>query len=585
MRTLQLFNGVLSKQTKNNQPYIDFENGLIIPPDAIWAKDKIITHYSNRLSGDQLNKTFHKSFAKVRNSSRYDLYIEQIRHYVSTYGTNFEGDVYIPDELLNVPELKLKFKTVQTFSKEQLIQKSLSMLNSGIAMNQDSIVSVLCLLSDELGYTFTGKEKIKNKEAVVLIADLYGVIPDDTIEFFRYIIYRATGDSLLIKNSQAINKIKDSSYNPSAQFRKHGLVKLASIFNRYKPLFLAFKNKCPKTINKISRLSKKHHKPMVQNPLNLVTNRLLTHDDIGWLDNATPYAIFKALQALQSRMKGQTSFTYRVRNGKSWTVNNKNPYNPRVWYPNSEFIIEHLRDKYDFSGKSVYIPKNIEYSLPTSEKMFIGSVPTGTKFYGKKLAVGMYWKNEWGARDLDLSAIDTSGNKIGWNGLYSGDTLTYSGDMTNASNGAVEYLHADKGLNNPYIIKMNVFSGSNDSKYKIIVGKGSNINRDYMMNPNNLKLEVMTECVQKQMVLGLLIPEGNKQSFTLLNFGAGQARVSADSNGLVALYEQYKHSTPLSALLAELGATVTRDKKESASCDVDLSIESLSKDSITGLFA
>ena len=120
-----------------------------------------------------------------------------------------------------------------------------------------------------------------------------------------------------------IEAIKASNYNPAVQFEKFGLEKLAEIFNRFKPLFLAYKSKCSKTINKISKLSKVHHKPLTTNPLNSVTNFLLSPKDEHWLDNATPFALFKALSACYARAQGQDTFIYRIRNGKSYVKKNK----------------------------------------------------------------------------------------------------------------------------------------------------------------------------------------------------------------------------------------------------------------------
>ena len=75
------------------------------------------------------------------------------------------------------------------------------------------------------------------------------------------------------------------------------------------------------------------------------------------------------------------------------------------------------KSKYSLNGKSFYLPSDVKYALPTSEKMFVGNIPTGTKFLGDNLAVGIYWENEWGATDLDLSAINIDG-KVGWNSSY-----------------------------------------------------------------------------------------------------------------------------------------------------------------------
>jgi hypothetical protein len=584
MKTLKLFNAVTEKQS-NEQPFIS-EDGYVIEPNALWAKKEILTYYRyERLNGNDLNKTFHKSWKKIKDSSRFELFIEQIRHYISTYGSNFKDEIYIPDEILNVPDVKLTYKVIRSYSIAEMTEKCLALLKSGIALQEETINDLLTLLVDEFRYTFTGDEGIKNKEAVCKIADLYGVLPKNTIEFFRYIMYRATGKSLLIKNDEMISAIENGNFNPAVQFNKFGLIKLSSIFNRFKPLFLAFKTKCPKTINKIAKLSKKNHEPLVENPLNRVTHALLSKDDIHWLDNATIFAIFKAMSACYVRMNGQDSFVYRIRNGKSWaTAENKVT---SVNEMNYKFLGNYLLNKFSLSDKKIFLPEDIEYALPTSEKMFVGNIPTGTRFIGSKLAVGVYWENEWGAYDLDLSGINMNG-KVGWNSYYNqGEgSLMYSGDITNAPNGAVEYLYAEKGLKEPTLVQNNVFYGKEDCQYKIIIGKGDNISRKYMMNPNNLFAEVTCKSIQKQTILGIFMPKtSKKQSFVLLNFGAGHCRVSGNNKvstiATKALFQQWSNSITFNEIVKTLGAEIV-DKPENA--DYDFSLNSLQKDSFVKIF-
>ncbi|WP_299272125.1 hypothetical protein [uncultured Psychroserpens sp.] len=609
MNTLKLFNAVLAK-TSNDKPYISDE-GYIIAPNALWAKDRIMAFLkAEKLSGNDLNKTFHKSWLKIRNSSRYELYMEQIKHYLSTYGSNFRDDIYIPEEILSIPNVKLSYKIINAYSIDEMTQKCLNILASGMALKEDTVDALITILVDELGYTFTGKEHIRNKEAVVKLAEYYDIYPSNPVEFFRYIIYRATDTTLLIKNDALIELIKDSSYNPAQAFNTFGLEKLAEIFNRFKPLFLAFKSKAPKTINKISKLSKTYHKPLISNPLNDVTNALITDNDIHWLDNATPFALFKALSACYTRNQGQDAFLYRIRNGKSWvksntvsTVVRKNmlvnllkknkaakykgvvPENT-VFKQNYAFLLKYLKQRFDLSGKRLFFPEDITYALPTSEKMYVGNIPTGTRFYGKKLAVGIYWEDAWGARDLDLSGLNIAG-KVGWNAAYNQQqgNLMYSGDITSAPNGAVEYLYANKGLNVPTLIQNNVFSGAADCGYKIIVGKGDSVSKDYMMNPNKLFADIRCESVQKQTILGILIPKKDKQCFVLLNFGAGHTRVSGNSEvsnlATKALYQQWNESLSFDSLVRALGAQITDYKDEA---DFDFSLENLEKDSFLKLF-
>ena len=586
MKTLKLFNCVLKKESNHTSPYLSTD-GFIIEPSAMWAKTKILNYYENsKLTGLELNKTFHKSWGKIVNSTAYELMLEQLKHYVSTYGSNFTSEMYIPEEVLNVPKLKLKFQVIQGLSKAELTNKCLSMLKSGIALTEETVDDLISILVDELDYSFTGKENLKNKEAIVKIADAFGVYPDSPKEFLRFLIYKATGKTLLIKNAETISAIKDSNYNPSIQIKAYGMEKLSSIFRREKPLFLAFKNKCAKTINKLAKLAKKYHEPMVSNPLNEVTNRLIEQNELHWLDNATPFALFKALSALYNRINNQTSFVYKIRSGKSWAKRSDVKGNTEIktLYSNYNTIFTYLKNNYSLDGMKAFIPLDVIYALPTSEKMYVGNIPTGTKFIGNQLVVGIYWENSWGANDLDLSGLNVKG-KIGWNSAYKQDgVLMYSGDMTYAPNGAVEYLHAKSGLAYPTLIKNNVYNGEHTCGYKIIIGRGDDITYDYMMNPNNLFAEVKCNSVQRDTILGMMMPHGNEQSFVIMNLGAGNLRVSGNSPvtkiANEALYQEWSNPLSFNEIIVSLGAELVSKEH----CDMDFSLDALEKDSFTRIF-
>lgn len=583
MKTLKLFNSVLSKESDENL-FIS-EKGFIIEPNALWAKDRIIKFYNEEyLSGNDLNKTFHKSWEKIKNSSRYELYLEQIQHYLSTYGSNFQTETYIPNEVLDIDNLSLKFKVIKAYSKDKLISKCLDMLTSGVALKEETIDDIISILSDELDYKFTGKEGIKNKEAIVKIAELFGVFPDNPVEFLRYIIYRTTGNTLLIKNPATINAIKESNYNPTLAFKQYGLTRLSSIFNRFKPLFLAYKNRSGKTINKISKLSKENHIPLPSNALSEVTQRLLTDRDNHWLENSSIFAIFKAMNACYNRgVNNQDTFTYRIRNGKSWSKESKT--NQSICLKNLKTLKSFLKSKIDLSNEKIYIPNNISYAVPTSEKMFVGNIPTGTKITGDKLAVGIYWENSWGATDLDLSGINVGG-KVGWNSSYNqGGELMFSGDITNAPNGAVEYLYANNGLKNDTIVMNNVYYGHDNSTFKLIVGQGDNIDNKYMMNPENLILDIKTETVQSNSVLGLFLPQDDgTQCFVVLNFGGGTSMVShKEELKTKSLVQEWSNTLSLKELLIYLGAELLEaDDKDDAT--IDLALDSLEKDTLINIF-
>ena len=167
----------------------------------------------------------------------------------------------------------------------------------------------------------------------------------------------------------------------------------------------------------------------------------------------------------------------------------------------------------------------------------------------------------------------------------------YSGDITSAPNGAVEYLYANKGLNVPTLILNNVYSRNCSSDpnlncgYKIIIGTGDKVSKNYMMNPNNLFVEVKCESTQDQMVLGIMIPKKNKQCFVLLNFGAGQTRVSGESEistiATKALYQQWNRPLSFNKIIKLLGAEIV-DKIEDSK--FNYSLNSLEKDSFIKIF-
>lgn len=587
--TLKNFNSVIAGEKAEPEFIVDF--GVYIDESATWAMTDIINYLKNRkLSGEELNKTFHKSWEKIKNSSNLELKIHQIIHYISTYGSNFESDIYIPNETLEIPDVKLVVSVVSSLTKDELVAKCLDLLQSGLALKEETLNDIFFIL-EELSYEFTGKEKIKNKEAIILIADKYNIFSSKAEELLRYVIYKMTESTLLIKNRETINAIQESEKDVSKALESINEVKLAEIFNRFKVLFLAIKKAHKNNvsiINKISKLSKIHHIPLVENKLNKVTVEKLTGKDTHWLDNATFYSLFKALSSCYDRMNGQDSFVYRVRNGKSWVKESK--VNLDVVKFNYDFILDYLKSKLDFSGKTILIPENVIYGLPTSEKMFVGNIPTGTKFVGEKMAVGIYWENSWGAIDLDLSSLNIGG-KVGWNSEFHKDDLYFSGDITSAPNGAVEYLYAGKCVDfPPTLVLNNVFTGKNDCGYKIIIGQGDDITKKYMMNPNKVMAEVKCQSVQNQTVLGLFMNEGDHNSFVLLNFGSGNARISGNSAvssiATKALYQQWKDPMSLNKLLVELNCEIVNenDINEEKNIDFDLSFDNINKRTFIDLF-
>jgi len=88
MKTLKLFNAVLAKES-DAEVFIS-QDGFIIEPHAIWAKKEIISYYAKeKLNGNDLNKTFHKSWQKIKESTRFELLMEQLFHYFPPMEADF----------------------------------------------------------------------------------------------------------------------------------------------------------------------------------------------------------------------------------------------------------------------------------------------------------------------------------------------------------------------------------------------------------------------------------------------------------------------------------------------------------------
>ncbi len=267
--------------------------GFTFSPEVISnydINDKLIDTVSEEigLTKEKMNNSFHKSWKKIKEASMEQLIFEQIVHYITTYGFEEFGiyndeTVYIPAEKLEIPELeegKIKLTVIKGYTNAELKEKLLRLLQSGIALKEETIEDVI-EVAEFVGISGKEIELINNNEVKVRLYDELDKIPENPTEFLRYMIFKTTETSLLIKSNALIEQIKENVKGSSTiLFRKYkktyGLEKLSEIFYRFKPLFLAFKEHNPnrKIINKLRKLAKKNHKPMKEDYLNTITRRL-----------------------------------------------------------------------------------------------------------------------------------------------------------------------------------------------------------------------------------------------------------------------------------------------------------------------
>ena len=595
--SLRLFNSVVAQApaTPGPNPIFMEKYGVVIAPCAA-HKSSLISDYVSQaqLDGKALNSSFYKNWVKVQTVSNIDRLTDQFMHYFSTYGLESMGlgspsHVWLPDSGTEVDESagKLSVLVIKGVSKEELIEACFKMLGSGVALKEETIKDILYVLTQDCGYVFTGQETIKNREAEVMVYDLTGTFPSSSESVMRFLIYKATEETLVIKNKRLIEMVKASGYVLPSNIN---CATMASTFNRYKPLWLAFKaadrKANSKIVNNISRLSKTLHVPMKANPLSTIT---AFGGDIPSLvracKDATPFQVARALAAVRNYEKNDKSRMYNIRNGKMF-VKGAKPSNVGL---SSYQLPLALALKNKISEKTFYIPDELDYVLPTSEKLFSGNVPTGSSITApvgeNHLLVGVYWEDGDTRVDLDLGATNLD-FKIGWNSSWrsGGNELCYSGDMTSAHNGAVEWMYMSNSIKEKYLLSVNLFSGPLNHPFKIVVGYGSteDINARRMIDPDKVLLQADCSMRSRQMVLGVIQPgEDGKVKFTLIDRAAQNNRVSvAGSRVDILALDSIVSMAETAPRLRDFVKTAPTPEE----ADVDLSMASLAKDSILSVF-
>lgn len=574
--------------------------------------ETLFAEVQKELGLSTINSSFHKSWQKVRDSSIEQLVIEQILHYFTTYGFEALGiydkdSVYVPVEKLEVPALGegIKLTVINGLTKEELKTKCLDLVNSGIALKEETLKDVIDVLLF-VGITITEIEGLKNKEIKSHLYDYSGLVPTNAVEFLRYIVYKATDSALLIKNEKTIEMIKEKkNLDVLGLFEKYdrlnGLPKLAEIFYRFKPIFLAFRTNVglKKIVNKIRRLAVKNHKPIAEDYLNTVTVRIknfpipLDKDSTFGkeLEKANVFRKIRLAYALKFRTLNCDSILYKVRNGKGFATDFK-----FTTLPNAQDALNVVLDSITGNvaehvlGKKIYIPKNLDYSLPATEKQFTGMLPSGTCVrVPKDMVFGVHWENVGSHRiDLDLSLLSAD-EKYGWDGEYRNeDKILFSGDMTDAQHGASELFYVKRQEEGAMLMMVNYFNHdeSVEVPMKIFVAHEEigQMQQNYMVDPNNVVVSAQSSIKDKQKVLGVVVTSPTESRFYFSETSIGTSITS--SRGDTAehtrkyLYAFYTNSISLNDILVKAGALMVDDK---ALADIDLSPETLTKNSILDL--
>jgi len=614
--TLRLFNAIyISAKVKSKvkAPICNertIRHGYVLDSAMPELPDGVLDEIENviGISGEKANAAFHKAWITIENTPQEVLWTQAIVHYFTTYGFENlgmydESTVYIPHERLDIPEVRdnISFTIIKAITSKELLQKIVALAKTGVALRQETLDDIMTIVANQ-HYEYSDFSGILNRELSSLIRDYYDAVPDKPVDFLRYLITKLTDESLLIKNKHLIDKIKESNGKFLDQLMKSAPDDLASIFLRYKPLFLAMKSisKNKGVFNRLRRQAIRQHKPLKEDYLNNVTARLKN----GTLDFQTLTAklekagIFRKTRlayALKYRMAQTQSIVYRIRNGKGWAADFKNIIrNSDALIHALQLVMDSIADDLDLNGMTVYIPRHMHYALPATEKQFIGNIPVGSYILiPDNMIAGIHWFNVDNYRiDLDLASLDMDGSKVGWDSHYKTGGVLFSGDMTTAPkpNGASELLYVKKGFSGCHLVTVNYYNFDSSvpvpTKLLVACETAHNFGGNYMVDTNNILAQTSFDITNKQNVLGLLVGENGVNKFYFSNINIGGSITSGNSDvtrhAREYLLTKTKSIVDLAHILTLAGATVVNDAPDGIDY-IDLSPEMLEKGSIISL--
>lgn len=455
------------------------------------------------LSSKELNSALFKSFEDVKNATKEELDLVKFANYMTTYGaipSSFETfQAYepedIPSELLdNDNPLGKSLNHISLMSRKEIVDRFNEMVESGVALGEQDL-SDLSALVDILNIK-VDVDKIKNKEFMCMMIDKTRIVPKNPSEAVRYLIYILTGNTLLIKSKEVINTIKMGGERDRVVvfLKSYSHESLATVFNRFKPIFLAIKKSHPRLksdINHISRLSKELHKPMEKDILtNFVHGRFDLDDIEKAIEKANTYQLTKTANALwlsaaRAEHGEPINVLYQIRNGKSFQTEkdfshlNNADFITQVQAKGFMIMDEIVsRVKKNVGDKAVIITDGVDLALPTTLKTSTGFIPqyTRIKADSEDLLIGITWEEQV---DIDLSCT-TATKEISWFSSQNSGGLTHSGDMTrlNRHGIATEYVLMDKDSKEDAMFSETLYSshyGQDYVDYKVIIGsKGAN---------------------------------------------------------------------------------------------------------------
>lgn len=421
------------------------------------------------LVADPKAKTFF-STKDITNLSTNEKFLKQVLHYFFVYGCG---------AVVDFPREEDGSKTVPVKLIRGITQDELNTLVQDIIYSNKPAKNTAQLVEIVKAYNVpvTFAHVANNELRIALYNPKTDVFTtgDDAV---RYICKVCANSDLLIKSPMVIKGVTEGAGKLDSSFVRKHLTVLATVYNRHKRLLMALKlgaRSVFKTdINHVARLSKTRHKALAPNPAKTVIADYKNGTLIDYT-NLTVRDKCKLLNLCEFKMLGETTDVFIIRNGRLHVETGRKAYTPAELIDLQYFLLRSLAtDLSHLKGKTIVFDQNIDYGLPVSRKQTVGNLPFGTVINASDaplISAGVYWRNNWGATDIDLSTVDANGKSTGW-GRYSGydrnNPITFSGDVTNAPDGAMEFMTS---ADQQYGLFVNIYNGDVPSTIELVVGE------------------------------------------------------------------------------------------------------------------
>lgn len=632
---LHLYKGVLvsDKPQRSSEIAESFSKrllgiGVFIDPSTIrllsgnsLVLDSVIDYIKSNygINGFEANSTLFKSFDEAEQMSELERFLIQCAHYASTYGgiegLRNSGDIYEPQtlDLDTALDFAESLTYIKPITADELPAMLIDSFHANIALSEEDIealVDVAEVLSDRCSIDlYKIYDDIKNKELKLILSDKFGIVPQNFDEFTRLLVYTATGSTLLVNNKQTrdaldqievdegkANKIED--YIDRYAFI-YGTNSMAMNIMRYKKIYLVIRKflKNKSVINRAMKQAKKVYLPRKTPIMNDVVtyvrenyDRVIHGKDDNLkkaLKNASTFKLATALQGITKyRSNGDLPnySIYNIRNGKSWMKENKYrgiDYNRSSGTLADILISNELKRRFNkYSGDYFIFPQHdfLTYAFPTSAKTFVGNIPYMSSLdYQSDIVLGVSWTTH---SDLDLHLFDVDGTHYGWNGIDQGESITFSGDMTdtNKYGYATEAYRIKRGLNKPVITQLYDY-GDNGENAKYFIDASQKRVVDHLIDdPSGILATLSRKGITSttdfsradgdSKIFAVVIPKADRKLKVILanhDFGKGHMPdpdINVVDNAIKVLDFKSKHTLSLNEVLKSVGANIVNSADE-----------------------